>query len=126
MPDAISVLLIEDNPIHVRLLQALLQEARDPAVEIDVAGDLTKGLERLHEGGIDVVLLDLVLPDSQEMATFERVKTEMPGLPVIILTGLDDEDWAEQAVAAGACDYLVKTKVDAPRLAEAVHAAATS
>jgi DNA-binding NarL/FixJ family response regulator len=57
------------------------------------------------------------------MATFERVKAEMPELPVIILTGLDDEDWAEQAVAAGARDYLVKTKVDAARLAAAVHAA---
>jgi glutamate dehydrogenase (NAD(P)+) len=123
MPDAISVLLIEDNPIHARLLQALLQEAKDPVVEIDIAGDLAAGLERLHAGGIDVLLLDLVLPDSQEMATFERVKAELPELPVIILTGLDDEDWAEQAVAAGARDYLVKTKVDAARLAAAVHAA---
>jgi len=123
MADPISALLIEDNPIHVRLLQALLQEAKDPAIHVAVANDLATGLERLHVGDIDVLLLDLVLPDSQELATFERVHAELPNLPVIILTGLDDEDWAEGAVAAGASQYLVKTQVDSARLVSAVRAA---
>ncbi|MFT5091122.1 MAG: glutamate dehydrogenase (NAD(P)+) [Candidatus Latescibacterota bacterium] len=123
MSDPISALLIEDNPIHVRLLQALLQEAKDPAIHVEVANDLATGLERLQMGDIDVLLLDLVLPDSQEIATFERVHAELPTLPVIILTGLDDEDWAEEAVAAGASQYLVKTQIDSARLVSAVRAA---
>ena len=65
MADPISALLIEDNPIHVRLLQALLEETKDPAIKVTVANDLKTGLERLKAGDIDVVLLDLVLPDSQ-------------------------------------------------------------
>ncbi len=123
MADPISALLIEDNPIHVRLLQALLEETKDPAIKVTVANDLKTGLERLQAGDIDVVLLDLVLPDSQELATFERVRTEAPTMPVVILTGLDDEDWAEEAVAAGARQYLVKTQVDSARLVAAVRAA---
>ncbi len=123
MPDPILALLIEDNPMHVRLLQALLQEAKDPAIEVVVANDLKTGIERLQAGGIDVLLLDLVLPDSQELATFERVRAEAPTVPVVILTGLDDESRAEEAVAAGARQYLVKTQVDSARLVAAVHAA---
>ena len=123
MSDIVSALLIEDNPIHVRLLQALLEEAKKPAVDVVVANDLASGLSRLQEGDIDVVLLDLVLPDSQEMATFDRIKEAVGDLPIIILTGLDDEEWVEQAVSAGARGYLIKTQVDAQTLAEAVHAA---
>ena len=65
----------------------------------------------------------LVLPDSQEMATFERVKEAVPELPVLVLTGLDDEALAEKAVAAGAREFLVKTQIDGESLARSIRAA---
>ena len=94
----ISVLLFEDNPIHARLLQGFLK----PEFAVEAVDSLAAGLARLEAGGIDAILLDLVLPDSQELATFERVKATVPNIPVLVLTGLDDEVLAEEAVAAGA------------------------
>ena len=119
----ISVLLVEDNPIHARLLQGLLSDQIDPAFTVETVDHLAAGTARLAAGGIDVVLLDLVLPDSQEMATFERVKEVAPDVPVLVLTGLDDEALAEAAVAAGAREYLVKTQIDGASLARSVQAA---
>ena len=108
MPDAISVLLIEDNPIHVRLLQALLQEAKNPAVEIGVAGDLAEGLQRLHEGGIDVLLLDLVLPGTTGLEILRQLRQVRPTHPVIILSALGDESDRVAGLRLGADDYVVK------------------
>ena len=120
---SISVLLIEDNPIHARLLQGLLSDAQDPAFAVETADHLAAGLARLGQGGIDAVLLDLVLPDSQEIATFERVKEVVPDTPLFVLTGLADEDLAEEAVAAGACAYLIKTEIDSANLIQSIQAA---
>ena len=120
---SISVLLIEDNPIHTRLLHGLLSAAHGPAFAVATADHLAVGLARLGQGGIDAVLLDLVLPDSQEMATFERVKEVAPNTPVLVLTGLVDEDLAAEAVAAGACAYLVKTEIDGASLAQSIQSA---
>ena len=120
---SISVLLIEDNPIHTRLLQGLLSDAQGPAFAVETANHLAVGLARLGQGGIDAVLLDLVLPDSQDMATFERVKEVAPDTPVLVLTGLADECLAEEVVAAGARAYLVKTEIDGARLARSIQAA---
>ena len=120
---SISILLIEDNPIHTRLLQGLLSDAQGAAFAVETADHLAVGLARLGQGGIDAVLLDLVLPDSQEMATFERVKEVAPNTPVLVLTGLVDEDLAAEAVAAGACAYLVKTEIDGASLAQSIQSA---
>ena len=115
----ISVLLFEDNPIHARLLQNLLKSE----FAVETVDHLAAGLARLEAGGIDAILLDLVLPDSQELATFERVKATIPNIPVLVLTGLDDEVLAEEAVAAGARDYLIKTQIDGESLARAIREA---
>ena len=120
---SIHVLLIEDNPIHARLLQGLLSDAQNPGFAVETADQLAAGLARLGQGGIDAVLLDLVLPDSQDMATFERVKEVAPDTPVLVLTGLADECLAEEAVAAGARAYLVKTEIDGASLAQSIQAA---
>ena len=119
----ISVLLVEDNPIHARLLQGLLSDRSDPAFAVEAVDHLEGGIQRLSTGSFDAVLLDLVLPDSQEMATFERVKEAAPDMPVLVLTGLDDEGLAEEAVAAGAREYLVKTQIDGESLARSIRAA---
>ena len=115
----ISVLLFEDNPIHARLLQNLLK----PEFAVEAVDNLAAGLARLEAGGIDAILLDLVLPDSQELATFERVKATVPDIPVLVLTGLDDEVLAEEAVAAGARDYLIKTQINGESLARSIREA---
>ena len=119
----ISVLLVEDNPIHARLLQGLLSDRSDPAFAVEAVDHLEAGIQRLSTGSFDAVLLDLVLPDSQEMATFKRVKEAAPDMPVLVLTGLDDEGLAEEAVAAGAREYLVKTQIDGESLAQSLQAA---
>jgi len=119
----ISVLLVEDNPIHARLLQGLLSDRSDPAFAVEAVDHLEAGIQRLSTGSFDAVLLDLVLPDSQEMATFKRVKEAAPDMPVLVLTGLDDEGLAEEAVAAGAREYLVKTQIDGESLAKSLQAA---
>jgi two-component system cell cycle sensor histidine kinase/response regulator CckA len=109
----IRVLLIEDNPGDARLIREMLVEAKAARFDLECADRLSSGLERLAEGDIDVVLLDLGLPDSQGLDTLGKMLTEPPEVPIIvILTGLDDEALAVQAVRAGAQDYLVKGQVD--------------
>ena len=109
--NSVSVLLIEDNPIHVRLVQALLSEARSPTFELATAESLKDGLNKLGAGGIELVLLDLTLPDSQDLETFVRVRAHAPNVPIVIVTGVDDIKLAAKAVEAGAQDYLVKTQL---------------
>ncbi len=121
--DTISVLLIEDNPIHTRVLEGLLNEIRTPRFAVDAVDTVTAGLEYLDERTFDIVLLDLVLPDCQELETYLRVRSHAPETPVIILTGLDDTDLAVRAVEAGAQDYLVKTQLDSSVLARSIRCA---
>lgn len=105
----VRVLLIEDNPLHARRIEELLKESRSPTFELVVAGLLSEGLARLQQGGIDLVLLDLILPDSQDLETFVRVRAHAPSIPIVIVTGVDDITLAAKAVEDGAQDYLVKT-----------------
>jgi len=108
----ISVLLIEDNPDDAVLIQLYLSSALKVAYEVKHVDRLSKGLECLKSGGFDVVLLDLGLPDGQGLITFESTHAHAPGVPIIVLTGNDDDDFAIEAVQKGAQDYLVKGKVD--------------
>ena len=117
---AITVLMIEDNPIHARLIQNLL-DSSDLTYDLLTADSLAKGIERLDQGKIDVVLLDLVLPDSAEIATLESVRAAAPDIPIIVLTSLDDVSLATKAVEAGAQDYLIKTDVNSMLLARSIH-----
>jgi PAS domain S-box-containing protein len=123
----IRVLLVEDSPTEARLIQALLTDrdahAADPVAppfELEWADRLSVGLERLAVGGIDVILLDLTLPDSQGWDTFTRAHAQAPQEPIILLTGLDDEELAVRAVREGAQDYLVKGQVDSSLLVRAI------
>lgn len=121
MSKAIHILLIEDNPIHARLIQSLLDDIEGQQFEVETADRMEAGLQRLRQGGVDIVLLDLVLPDSQELASYFRVRAEATNLPVVILTGIDDITLAARAVEAGAQDFMVKTKLDALSLGRSIH-----
>jgi glutamate dehydrogenase (NAD(P)+) len=109
--NVIRVLLIEDNPVHVRLVEQLLQDSKAPTFSLTSAERLADGLSRLDGQNFDVVLLDLSLPDSQDLETFIRVRSHAPAMPIVIVTGLDDIKLAAKAIEAGAQDYLVKTQL---------------
>jgi Flp pilus assembly CpaE family ATPase len=111
-----KVLLIEDNPGDARLIREMLAEERVASFDLERADRLSTGLGRLAVGGIDVVLLDLSLPDSQGLSTFVRVHAQAPEVPIVLLTGLDDEQLAVEAMRQGAQDYLVKGQVDSSLL----------
>jgi len=114
------VLLIEDNPGDARLIRKMLTKAKVVLFELECANRLSTGLERLAEGGIDLVLLDLSLPDSPGLDTFAKTYAQAPHVPIIVLTGLDDQELAVHAVREGAQDYLVKGEVDSNLLLRAM------
>jgi anti-anti-sigma factor len=116
----IKVLLVEDNPGDARLLREMLAEVGGISFELEYADQLSSGLERLAVEGIDLILLDLSLPDSQGLDTFARANAQAPQVPIIVLSGLDDEVLAVKAVREGAQDYLVKGLVDSNLLARAI------
>lgn len=102
------VLLVEDNPQDARLAQLhMAQLKRFPHV-LSTVGSLREALALLERGGIDVVLLDLGLPDSQGLETLRAVITRHREVPVVVLTGNDDEDLAIAAARMGAQDYVIK------------------
>lgn len=108
----IRVLLMEDNLIQRRLIEGLLAKLADGMFALDCAEHLTAGMERLAIGGIDVVLLDLMLPDSEGLQTFLRVRRAANGVPIVVLTGIDDQVLALTALQEGAEDFLLKGQVD--------------
>lgn len=103
-----NVLLIEDNPGDVRLLQEYLAEPSFEDFNLVHTASLKEGLERLAVSGIALVLLDLTLPDCTGLETFTRVAAAAPQMPIIVLSGQDDEALAMNTVHHGAQDYLVK------------------
>ena len=124
-PEApLKLLLIEDNPGDARLVKEMLAEAGAEDISLEWVPRLSQGLESLAKGEIDLVLLDLSLPDSRGLETFCKAYTQAPEIPFVLLTGLDDETLALTAVQKGAQDYLIKGKTDASRLFRAIRYAA--
>jgi len=116
---ALRVLLVEDNPGDARLLEELLREgALDH--ELLRADRLDQGRELLGHGPVDVVLLDLSLPDATGMETVRRMLDAAGDAPIVVLTGLNDERVAVEAVQAGAQDYLVKGQVESTLLVRSI------
>jgi len=115
----VHVLLVEDNAGDARLFQELLAEAGS-AFSLEQVRNLADASTRLAAGGVDVVMSDLSLPDSQGIATFGALHAVAPNVPVIVLSGLDDETLAMETVRRGAQDYLVKGRADAHSLARAI------
>jgi len=100
------VLIVEDNPTQSNLLRISLQRRE---LDVDCAVNLEQACARIQaDPGIDVVLLDLSLPDSNGIETFYRIRKAAPGIPTVVFTGLDDQDVAIEALKNGAQDYLIK------------------
>jgi len=122
MPDKpIKVLLVEDNPGDARLLEEDLREVPGQEFELTHVERLEEASERLREEEYDVVLLDLSLPDSSGLDTVKRTFNEAPTMPIVVLTGLDDESLGLSAVREGAQDYLVKGQTQGRLLVRAIH-----
>ncbi len=116
----LKVLLIEDNRADADLTREMLVESNGAFV-IEQTSYLAHGLERLQTEDFDVILLDLSLPDSSGIWTFTSLHVQAPHIPTVVLSGLEDEALAVQAVREGAQDYLVKGHVNGGLLARALH-----
>ncbi len=118
--ERIRVLLIEDSPGDARLIKEMLAEETTVFFDLEWVDDLAKGLKRLTATRFQVVLLDLNLPDSRGFNTFARLRTEAPGTPVLIMTGLNDETLAIRTVRMGAQDYLIKGTIEGRQLGRSI------
>ena len=116
----LQVLLIEDNPTDVLLLQEALAHVTSMAFAVTTVARLNEGLTRLRERPFHVVLLDLSLPDSQGLDTCITMTHQVRAIPIVVLTGLADEALAMRALREGAQDYLIKGQVEGPILARAI------
>jgi two-component system, NarL family, sensor histidine kinase UhpB len=116
----IRVLLVEDNPGDARLIREMLAAAAVQDFTVEWVTRLADGLEQLGQNQIDVVLLDLGLPDSRGLDTFIKAHEQAPQVPFVVLTGLADEDLALSAVQKGAQDYLYKDETNPNLLLRAI------
>ena len=116
------VLLVEDNPGDARLVREALNDGAPDQFTLQVAGSLQSALASLGPGveEVDVILLDLSLPDSQGLETYRAIHARDPEVPVLVLSGLNDESVALKAVNEGAQDFLRKSKVDSELLPRAI------
>ena len=105
------VLLVEDNPGDARLIQEMLSDVAPFAFTLTRVDCLTAGYQALVDGPVDAILLDLSLPDSTGLNTVERMVAAAPTTPIVVLTGLEDDELGTAAVASGAQDYLIKDQL---------------
>ena len=112
--------LVEDNPGDARLIQEMLREPPLTQYRLTHSTSMDQLLERLERDPIEILLLDLGLPDSQGMETFHRINSRAPGLPIVIFSGAEDEELASIAVSSGAQDYLVKGHINSFLLKRAI------
>lgn len=113
----IRILLVEDEPSDARLLSEYLSPLQ---FVVTTVARLNQALKHLDVEHFDAILLDLSLPDSTGLETVQHVLTSFPTIPIIVLTGLDDEESAVAAVRYGAQDYLVKNRIDSNLLTRAL------
>ena len=108
----LKVLLVEDNPGDSRYIQLIATETTDVPIQFVQVDRLASALTTLDETEIDVVFLDLGLPDSFGLGTLRSIRAHNSRVPIVVLTGLDDSKLAIMAVSEGAQDYLVKGQLD--------------
>jgi PAS domain S-box-containing protein len=120
MNESIRVLLIEDNASLAEMMRDMLAQAPVATFSVESFTRLDEGLQRLADGGIEVALLDLSLPDSTGLETFTELYNRAPEVPIVVLTALEDETLALTALREGAQDYLIKNELNARGLIRAI------
>ncbi len=116
----VKVLLIEDTQAQADLIQDMLNHAQYGDYRLEHVPRFLEGMERLRLGGLDVVLLDLNLPDMKGLGGLVRIRTSHPGVPVIILTNETNQGLSERALREGAKDYLFKSEIDEQLLSRSI------
>lgn len=116
----LQVLLVEDSASDAVLLQESILSSGVKDLSVSVVGSLRESTDHLKSNHIDATLLDLSLPDSSGLETVRRVRGACPDMPIVVLTGVDDEKTGVEAVRMGAQDYLVKGQADGRLIARAV------
>ena len=117
----IHLLLVEDNPGDALLLQGMLDGQFPGQYTIATTGTLGEAKAIIDRQAFDAVLLDLSLPDAQGLETIGQLAEAAPSLPIVVLTGLADEEIAMEAVRRGAQDYLLKGQTDARTVGRVIH-----
>lgn len=115
-----QILVIEDDPQDIELIRHYLSRTPRFSADLKVAQTISEGLEQLRENDVDVVLLDLGLPDGRGLKAFREVYAQCRQIPIVILSGLDDEEIALESLQEGAQDYLIKGKFERNLLVRAI------
>ncbi|MFX1279167.1 MAG: winged helix-turn-helix transcriptional regulator [Promethearchaeota archaeon] len=108
----INIILIEDNSADIRLIEEFLNKTDKLNYKLDSFSRLSESLDSIKNNNYDIILLDLTLPDSDRESTLEKVLNFTKEIPIIILTGLDDKDFALESLQKGAQDYLIKNELN--------------
>ncbi|MBI1176338.1 response regulator [bacterium] len=116
----LRILVVEDNETDALLIREAFADCPGPAPEVVYVPRLGDGLERINDDHFDAALLDLALPDSSGLDTFVTFHQQAPRLPVLVLTGLEDESIGAEAITRGAQDYLVKGQLPASLLMRSI------
>ncbi len=115
-----NILLIEDNKADVHLIKELLKTSEDFKFELESNPRLTESINLIKTNNYDIILLDLTLPDSDRESTLQNVLSVTHEIPIIVLTGLDDKDFALKSLQNGAQDYIVKDDLNGSILIRAI------
>lgn len=115
-----TLLIIEDNPGDARLLREMLREDGGYQDDLMLAETMGEAEKCLADHVIDIILLDLGLPDAEGLAAIRRTRAAAPGIPLVVLTGMDDEELAAQSLQEGAQDYLIKGQIETRGLLRAL------
>jgi signal transduction histidine kinase len=116
----LRILLVEDSASDARLFREMLRGEPPDSFEVTHLGKMGDAVNHLAEAPVDIALLDMGLPDAHGLDTVRRAREVAPGVPVIVLTGLDDEALAAEAMKEGAQDYLIKDQIETRALPRAL------
>jgi len=116
----LKILLVEDSESDAALLRENIRLSNVDDLRLDYAHSLQEAIDHFRSNHIDAMLLDLTLPDSSGLETIRRVRQAGTDMPIVVLTGVDDENTGVEAVRLGAQDYLVKGRVDGRLIARAI------
>jgi phosphoserine phosphatase RsbU/P len=116
----LHILVVEDNPDHADLIRLHLTRSQEARVVVQHAERLSEGFQKLDGGGIDAVLLDMMLPDSTGMETVSRMHAHAPAVPIVVLTSAEGDQYGIEAVHYGADDYIFKGRMDGQSLIRSI------
>ena len=120
MTDQLAILLIEDNPADARLVEEQFRDFGKDRFHLLTEPDLARGLDTLGKGHADLILLDLSLPDSSGLDALKTILNAARDIPVIVFTGLDSNETAEEAVRLGAQDFILKDALNSGTFVRAI------